>query len=226
MKVTPSITYAVTVCNEIQEIQKLISHLLKYKKQDDSIVVLFDEKGGTEDVEEFLRANSINGEFNWHKGKFDGHFANWKNKLNSLCNGDYIFQVDADEIPHETLMYNLPEICNWNSGVDTFIVSRINIVNGITPEHIKRWGWTQNEEGWINFNDPQLRVYKNSPNIKWEGKVHERIVGYKTIANLPINQEYCLRHIKEIARQEKQNSYYDKLLAENKGNRLDYDIHL
>jgi hypothetical protein len=33
------------------------------------------------EIENFLRSHSINGEFAWHKGEFDRHFADWKNKL-------------------------------------------------------------------------------------------------------------------------------------------------
>jgi len=76
------ISYAITVCNEFTEIQKLIPFLLKNKRQEDEIIVLYDSKSGSSKVEEYLRAKSINSEFRWHKGKFDNHFANWKNKLN------------------------------------------------------------------------------------------------------------------------------------------------
>ena len=36
------ISYAITVCNELTEIQKLISFLLKHKELQDEIVVTFD----------------------------------------------------------------------------------------------------------------------------------------------------------------------------------------
>ena len=104
------ISYAITVCNEAVEIQRLVSFLLENKRYEDEIVILFDSKNGSNTVEEYLRSHSINGEFNWHKKDFDGHFADWKNYLTSLCNGDWIFQIDADEIPHQTLIEYLPEI--------------------------------------------------------------------------------------------------------------------
>ena len=84
------ISYAIPVCNELNEIQRLINFLLENKRQEDEIVVLFDSNNGTSNVEEFLRAKSINGEFNWVPYEFDGHFANMKNHLTSLCSGDYI----------------------------------------------------------------------------------------------------------------------------------------
>ena len=79
------ISYAITVCDEFVEIQRLIPFLLENKKYGDEIVVLYDSKNGDEKVEEFLRAKSINGEFSWHKDKFNNHFADWKNKLTEKC---------------------------------------------------------------------------------------------------------------------------------------------
>jgi len=48
------ISYAVTVCNEYEEIQKLISTLFAYSREEDEIVVLFDKKGGTSQVWNYL----------------------------------------------------------------------------------------------------------------------------------------------------------------------------
>jgi hypothetical protein len=108
------VTYALTVCNEFVEIQRLINFLLKNKRIQDNIVVLYDSKNGDIEIENFLRSHSINGEFAWHKGEFNGHFADWKNKLTSLCNGDYIFQIDADELPNENLIAVLPDVIEEN----------------------------------------------------------------------------------------------------------------
>ena len=91
------------------------------------------------------------------------------------------------------------------------MVIPVNKVIGITEEHIRKWNWNVNEHGWVNWPDPQWRIYKNVDYIKWENKVHEKLVGYKTISNLPIDVSFSLHHIKDIERQEKQNSYYDSL---------------
>ena len=104
------ISYAITVCNEFVEIQKLVLFLLKHKRDKDEIVILYDYKNGDKGIEEFLRSHSINSEIIWHKGDFNHHFADWKNHLTNLCTGDYIFQIDADEIPNKQLIYSLPEI--------------------------------------------------------------------------------------------------------------------
>ena len=104
------ISYAITVCNEFVEIQNLVRFLLENKRLEDEIVILYDAKNGDEAIEFYLRAKSVNSAFAWHSGEFDNHFADWKNKLKSLCSGDYIFQIDADEIPHQSLIASLPSI--------------------------------------------------------------------------------------------------------------------
>jgi hypothetical protein len=205
------ISYAITVCNEFVEIQKLISFILKNKRNEDEIIILFDSKNGDPAIEEYLRSHSVNGEFIWVKGEFGNHFADWKNKLTKLCSGDYIFQIDADELPHTKLMESLPEILEKNSHNDVFLVPRVNTVEGILDEHINKWGWRLNEKKWINWPDNQWRIYKNNGTIKWINKVHERLDGFKTFASLPPIEEFALYHPKTIDRQEKQNQYYDTL---------------
>jgi len=205
------ISYAITVCNEFIEIQKLISFLLKHKRHEDEIVVLYDINNGHEGIEQFLRAKSINGEFAWVPGEFKEHFANWKNKLTSYCSGDYIFQIDADETPDKSLIDNLPLILEANPDNEVYLVPRINTVEGLTQEHINKWRWNVNEKGWVNWPDYQWRIWKNKPEIKWVNKVHEKLEGFKTYAPLPAEEGVALYHPKDIARQEKQNNYYNTL---------------
>lgn len=205
------ISYAITVCNEFIEIQRLLKFLLENKRTKDEIVILYDAANGDPEIESFLRANSINGGFVWHKANFENHFADWKNHLTSLCKGDYIFQIDADEIPVKELMEYLPDIIDSNPNVDVLLVPRINTVEGLTKEHIAKWGWNVNSDGWVNFPDYQWRIYKNSPDIKWVNRVHERLEGYRMMSSLPSVEEFCLHHPKTIDRQERQNAYYESL---------------
>jgi hypothetical protein len=205
------ITYAVTVCNEFIEIQQLIRFLLENKRIQDDIVVLYDAKNGDLEIESFLRANSSNGEFSWHKAEFQGHFADWKNKLTSFCDGDYIFQIDADELPTETLIQYLPDVIQANSQVETILVPRVNTVDGMDQDHMQQWGWNVNEHGWINWPDYQWRIWKNKPEIKWINKVHERLDGFLSYASIPADESLALRHPKTIDRQIKQNEYYNTL---------------
>jgi hypothetical protein len=205
------ISYAITVCNEFVEIQRLVAFLLEYKEDQDEIIILYDSNNGDEKIEEYLRAKSVNSTFNWHKGSFEGHFADWKNKLTSYCSGDYIFQIDADEIPNEVLLSNLKGIIENNPDNEVFLVPRINTVEGLTQEHTTKWRWNIDDEGRVNWPDYQWRIWKNKPEIKWVNKVHERLEGFKTYAPLPAFHDLALVHPKTIERQEKQNAYYDTL---------------
>jgi hypothetical protein len=206
------ISYAILVCNEIDEIKKLIPHLLKYKRPKDEIVVLYDKGHGDSKIEEFLRAKSINGEFNWHYYIFDGDFSKMKNKLTSLCSGDWIFNIDADEMVTPYLIDILPEVLKLNPEIDMFKISRINKVENITFEHLQKWGWRMDtRDQRINFPDKQNRIYKNNDKIKWKNKVHEVLEGYETVSELPMEDQWCLIHEKTIGKQEKQNNLYSSL---------------
>tara|TARA_A100001015_G_scaffold204368_1_gene228443 strand:+ start:21 stop:647 length:627 start_codon:yes stop_codon:yes gene_type:complete len=205
------ISYAITVCNEFVEIQKLVNLLLEIKRVQDEVVVLYDSKNGDKEIEVYLRSHSVNSEFVWHSGEFEGHFADWKNKLTALCSGDYIFQIDADEFPHKSLITALPIILEGNPNNEVYLVPRVNTVEGLTEQHISKWRWKVNSDGWINYPDYQWRIWKNKPEIKWKNKVHEVLEGFKTYAPLPGKEELSLYHPKDIKRQEKQNAYYDTL---------------
>ena len=196
------ISYAITVCNELEEIQRLIPYLLKHKSEEDEIVVLWDSKGSKE-VLEYLTSNKIL----TVADVFKNDFAEWKNKLNELCKGDFIFQLDADECPHQFLMENVKAIVEANDA-EAYWIPRVNTVEGITEEHLTKWNWKQNEKGWIQWPDVQMRLYKKSEDVKWTGKVHEKIGGYKEYGTLPSEEEFAIYHPKTIEKQEKQNKLY------------------
>ena len=80
------------------------------------------------------------------------------------------------------LIGSLPDIIEMNPENDVFLVPRVNTVEGLTDDHIKKWGWNVNEDGWVNWPDYQWRVWKNTPTIKWVNKVHERLHGFKTFS--------------------------------------------
>jgi hypothetical protein len=204
------ISFAITVCNELEEIKRLVPFLLEHKRYNDEIVILYDQKNGNPEILDFLLPYNIKPNVQtWRGFGFEGNFADWKNKLNEYCTGDYIYQLDADEMISEYMVKNLHEILIINPNVDLIFVPRINTVNGITEEHINKWGWRVNENGWVNFPDAQGRIFRKG--MTWYGKVHEKIIGGQKFSSLPLDEEYCLQHHKDIARQEKQNNLYNSL---------------
>ena len=205
------ITYAITVCNEQFEIIRLVEMILDNKRPQDDIVVLYDQTNGNSEIPDWLTKKSKLPGFQFWRGAFKGHFADWKNKLTEYCSGDYIFQIDADELPHSDLITNLPSILENNPNNEVYLVPRVNTVQGLTNEHINNWGWKVDDRKRVNWPDYQWRIWKNITEIKWINKVHERLDGYKTFAALPEAEEFSLSHPKTIERQEKQNKFYDTL---------------
>jgi esterase/lipase len=208
-----NITYAITVCNELNEITNLINFLHPRIKSDDEILIQYDEDSVSKEVLDYLKIIS-----QLHKNEIkvigfplNGDFASYKNNLKDNSNGIFIFQIDADEIPSEHLMENIHSFLEYNKDVDLYFVPRVNTVEGLTDEHIQKWRWNVNEKGWVNFPDYQTRIYRRTSEIHWVNKVHERIVGFNTMTVLPSEEDYCLYHHKEIQRQEKQNAYYETL---------------
>jgi len=206
------ISYAITVCNELVEIQRLLPFLIENKRKQDEIVVFYDSNNGSKEVEDYLRAKSSEtyAQFRFIHYYFDGHFANMKNALTEACLGNYIFQIDADEMPSLYLIQCLPFLLEAND-IEVLRVPRINTVKGLTQEHIQKWGWTVDNHGRVNWPDLQWRIYKRDPKIRWKNKVHEVLDGYKTHAMLPLEEEFALEHYTDIERQEKLNEYYNTL---------------
>ena len=204
------LSYAITVCNEFEETIALLTQLWNYKGENSEIVVLLDTPKASSELIEYLEVQASADKITLIESEFNHDFAAWKNFLNSYCKGEWIFQLDADEHLDVNFIHNLEEILD-NNDTDLVLVPRINIVNGITEEHIQKWGWKQDERGYINFPDFQTRIYKNDKKLFWENKVHEQIKGIETYTNLPIDEVYCIRHIKNIDRQTKQNNYYGEI---------------
>jgi glycosyltransferase involved in cell wall biosynthesis len=201
------ISVAITVCDEHKELETLLDYLQERALSPDyEIVVQIDEQNHTPEVLHTIIDRGIK----HHFFPLNKDFATYKNELIKHCSGEYIFQVDADEIPNTELLTMLPSILEANPDVDVYLVPRINTVSGITEEHIQKWRWRV-EGDRVNFPDYQWRIYKNIPTIKWINKVHERLDGFKIYSTLPPQDEFCLLHPKTIERQEKQNNFYNTL---------------
>jgi len=204
------ISYAITVHNELEELTKLLDFLNNNIREEDEIVVQYDEGGVTQEVLEYLDIMEKMHKFTVIGFPLNKDFASYKNNLKSNCKGDFIFQIDADEIPHEVMIQYLPQVLEDNP-VDIIFVPRVNTVDGLTQQHIDKWRWNVNEKGWVNWPDYQTRIYKNTEDVTWMNKVHEKITGYDTFSNFPAEEHWALYHPKKIDRQEKQNQFYETI---------------
>ena len=204
-----NISYGITVCNEADELNKLLDILLTHIDSEDEIVICVDGNDG--DVQFILDRYEHHERITMYRRKLDKDFAAQKNSVIENCKGDYIFHLDADEYPHEMLLSQIKLILEMNE-VDLVWIPRVNTVEGITDEHCTKWGWRINDKGWINYPDYQARVFKRSKDIKWIKPVHEYITGCKTYAHLPSQEELSLYHHKTIDKQEQQNKMYEGIL--------------
>jgi hypothetical protein len=205
-----TISFAITVCNEHVELKRLITQLRSFIRPENEIVVLVDTKNSTPEVEQYVESLVNIPNFKWVGVLFNNDFASFKNKLKDLCSKDWVFFIDADEFLGDDLANNIHEILDVNQNiVDVIAIPRINTVEGLTRDHIDKWRWFVDDNGWVNYPDYQTRICANKPEIMYINKVHERLTGWKTIANLP--EGYDLIHPKTIERQEKQNALYETI---------------
>ena len=219
------ISYGITVYNEYKELDNLLDHLSKHIRQEDEVVITRDiSKVGDKSImqDEFYALDKVLEKYEYHTYfkprqlkvntfHFRKDFSALKNFTKENCSGDYIFHIDADEIPNEILIEQLPQILEIND-VELVWIPRINIVNGITDWHLNHWKWRQTEQGWINYPDYQARIFRNADHIKWIKPVHEVIDGAQTYSHLPPHEELTLKHEKDIVRQEMQNKLYDTII--------------
>jgi len=203
------ISYAIPVCNEHKELDRLLNFLISNKRPEDEIVVQADLGNTTKEVYQVI--DQYKDSIKLVEFGLKGNFGDFKNNLKANCSGEWIFQIDADEYLKEEFIQYLPEILQNNPTIDLFLLPRINTVEGLTQQHIDTWRWRVDEKGWVNFPDYQTRILQNSPKINWVNKVHEVLTGHNTYAMFPAEEFYCLIHPKTIDRQEKQNTLYSVL---------------
>jgi len=210
------LSYAVTVADEFEEIQKLLALLLQKATPLDEIVVLVDlskhldqHKIPYSPLLNYLHKLSSADKIRLVEDYFKGNFSEWKNRLNSFCKGSYIFQLDADELPSDTLLDSVDTLISYD--LDLYYFPRENRVDGLTQVDIDEWKWRVDSKGRVNYPDVQGRLYRNNDTIRWEGRVHEAISGHRTYTVLTNQEMLHLIHNKTIDRQRKQNNYYTTL---------------
>lgn len=247
------VSYAITTHNEFEELQKLMLILTKPNNipYDHEIIIVDDNSENPSMIA--LLAELKNSGIRVERHPLNNNFADHKNYLTSLCTGEVIFQLDADEIPSQRILQGVESFFLANPDLEVLNVPRVNTVNGITSKHVQAWGWRVssvpsfrksekvNVESpfytllqehdlimkqdqiigsfteveymipIINWPDCQKRMWRNLPSIRWEGAVHETLVGWKTIGALPLAMEFSLLHEKDIRKQEMQNAMYSTI---------------
>ena len=199
------ISYGITVHNESEELERLLGKLLVGIDEQDEVVICVD--GNDEKVRSVIELYSIDSRVIHYDRKLENDFSAQKNSVIENSSGDYIFHIDADEYPHNTLLSQLKQILEIND-VDLLWIPRVNTVEGFTNEDVQRWGWRISEQGWVNYPDYQARVFRNRDDIRWTRPLHEYITGCDTYSHLPPHEALSLYHPKTKEKQEEQNKFY------------------
>lgn len=229
----PHISYAIPVCNEHMELERLLIQLNDWVDIHDQIIIQKDQDNVTDEVLSVIDKFSeiCKCEFDVIKFPLRNDFSAFKNNLKSYCTKDYVFQIDADETLGDSLLMDLPVLLYDNIDTDLFFLPRINIVKGLTTEYAESQHWQLRKADFpiakelgeyvVNFPDRQARLFKNKSEIKWRNKVHEVITGHKSYIDMASGmgeldpdqiQSWCLIHIKEFDRQVKQNEKYSRII--------------
>jgi glycosyltransferase involved in cell wall biosynthesis len=206
------ISYGITVHNEAEELKRLLEVLHKNIDDSDEVVVCVD---GDDDAVRFELDVYSKKFYDSYKPmkvyqrKLEGDFSAQKNSVIENSMGDYVFHIDADEYPNEILLSQLKDILTIND-VDLVWIPRVNTIEGMEQHHINKWNWRVTENNWVNYPDYQARIFRRDKKIRWTRPLHELIVGCKTYAHLPPQEELSLYHPKTIEKQEKQNMFYNQ----------------
>ena len=226
-----NVSYLVTCSTETGTLKRLLEKVFSHLGNDE-LVILQDESLWNNDRRKYLAditelnkvpSKIVNLPIFVHPLNRD--YGTHKNFGIEKCKGDWIFQIDGDELPPESLIgENLHELIESNSNVEAYAVPRINAWLGLTPEHAKQWGWGLDESATYKrlraaWPDYQWRIFKNTPSIRFRKRLHERIDGFKAYAILPAEEEWALYHDKTIETQITTNLRYNEWFtsAENEG---------
>jgi hypothetical protein len=191
-------TYTIQVCNESRELFSLLNFLIKVKDDEDNINVVVDSLHKTDKV--LLVLDHFKDKVSVYHRPFDNFHDN-ATYHGTVATGDYIFGLDADEMPQEDLIKGIKKILTEND-IDIVWIPRINIHPGLTKEFLEKYKFPVNENNWINWPDYQGRIYKRNDKIRWTNEMHTKLVGGERNAKLPADPRIALWHIKSVEKQD------------------------
>lgn len=135
------ISYLVTCSTENETLSNLLEKLdLVIPYEEDEVVVVADKDTENDVTNSVLNRFSNKFRILYHPlAKNYGAHKNWGAEQ---CKGEWIFQIDGDELPADyTIGENIHAIIAANPNVDLIYVPRINDFKGVTPEHARHWNW-------------------------------------------------------------------------------------
>lgn len=204
------LSYLVTCHNETTSLEKLLSNLIKYKKDNHEIVLLDDysDNQTTLNIIEKYKENVV-----FHQHKLERNYGAHKNYGIEQCKGQWIFQLDGDECPTDLLLENIDIVLESNKDNEVIWLPRMNFFIGVTQNDADQWGWRLHD-GMVNFPDYQSRIYRNLPHIRYQRRLHEKVEGFKSYTFVPPQKDYAILHEKTIEKQRQTNLNYNKIFTQ------------
>jgi glycosyltransferase involved in cell wall biosynthesis len=147
------ISFAICTHNEGDYIRQLLMTLISFILADKSgveyeIIIIDDYSTDPETLKVFREVllqphfNDVSKiSFHVKSHSLMGDYSAHKNFMNQQCSGDWIFNLDADELIPESLFVLLPLLIDNNPDVEAYWIPRINTVDGLTVDHVRKWGW-------------------------------------------------------------------------------------
>jgi len=187
------VSYLITCCTETKTLENLLYRVFgAIDEHNDEIILLIDSKHPIVLDDIYPTDGSIKEEtasiiYNYSNYKnvkiishpLENNYGTHKNFGIENCKGDFIFQIDGDELPTENIIgKNLHTIIENNPDIEAFAVPRINDFKGVTQEHAKRWGWRLTpstsiiHEKTIDTNSEEYKFLKNEGYILEETEIH------------------------------------------------------
>ena len=117
------IGYFITACNEYEELKKLLILLRTNIDKNDCIGILLDDENVTPEVDSLCNQFLVpdNESFRVIYSNLNKDFASFKNLGYHLFEDcDWIFNIDADELPSSILIQNIKQIIDLNPETEHF----------------------------------------------------------------------------------------------------------
>lgn len=157
------VSYLVTSHNETNCLDKLLSILVRNKKNNE--IVLLDDYSTNPETLQIIEKHKNNIKLVKHNLNTD--YGSHKNFGIDNCKGKWIFQLDADEYPTQILVENIDEIVIANDNNEVIWIPRLNFFEGLTQGDVKTWGWSCNTfkdlicEKIIDDKSEEYKLLKN-----------------------------------------------------------------
>lgn len=131
---------------------------------------------------------------------FARNFAAQRNFACERSKGDWIFELDADEIPCRSLLHQMRDIIDNadRDAVDCIGLPRLNFLDGKLVTGPGARGL-----------DYQYRLHRR--HVHWQRPVHEEMVGWKKRVELSLTDGHFLAHMKTSVRHELRNAVYREM---------------